>query len=226
MLDAAFIREHLAEVKANCANRNVTADVDRVVTLDNERKRLAQETQQLQQRQNEVAQPLPREKDKAETRRPDRGRPNRSRNRVGDLETQLKQVEADLRAVLLTIPNMTHPDAPVGTDPADNKVIKTWGEPRKFDFPPKDHVALAESARPGRFRGRVAGRGAEVLLPQERGGAAGAGPGAVRHRHADQARLHADHHAGPGPRKCWKASASSRAGRRRRSTASRTPTCA
>src|SRR5260221_1578116 len=40
---------------------------------------------------------------------------------------------------------MTHPDAPVSKDPAGNKVVHKWGEPRKFDFTPKDHVALAEA---------------------------------------------------------------------------------
>jgi seryl-tRNA synthetase len=45
----------------------------------------------------------------------------------------------------MTIPNMSHPSAPVGTTAEDNKVIRTWGEPRKFDFPAKDHVALAEA---------------------------------------------------------------------------------
>src|SRR5205085_4450562 len=54
-------------------------------------------------------------------------------------------VEAELRAALLTLPNMTHPDAPVGADPSANQVIKTWGQPRQFDFTPKDHVALAEA---------------------------------------------------------------------------------
>src|SRR5262249_14627668 len=58
------------------------------------------------------------------------------------LEKQLKQAELDLRAAIATIPNITHPAAPVG---ADNKVVKHWGERRKFDFPVKDHVALAES---------------------------------------------------------------------------------
>ena len=55
MLDPSFIRENLAAVKANCANRNVRADVDRVVQLDDERRRLISETQTLQQRQNEIA---------------------------------------------------------------------------------------------------------------------------------------------------------------------------
>jgi seryl-tRNA synthetase len=50
-----------------------------------------------------------------------------------------------LRAVLARIPNMSHPDAPVGTTAEDNKVINQWGQPRSFDFPARDHVALAEA---------------------------------------------------------------------------------
>ncbi len=65
MLDAAFIREHLDAVKTNCRHRNVKADVDRVVQLDDERKRLIQQTQAIQQRQNEVSKLIPKEKDPA-----------------------------------------------------------------------------------------------------------------------------------------------------------------
>ena len=60
-----FIRDNLDAVKANCRNRNVKADVDRVVALDDERKRLVQETQIVQQRQNEVSKLIPKEKDAA-----------------------------------------------------------------------------------------------------------------------------------------------------------------
>jgi seryl-tRNA synthetase len=143
MLDVAYIREHLAEVKANVANRNVKADVDRVVQLDDERKRLEQQTQTLQQRQNEVSKLIPKEKDAAKKQELIvEGK--KLREQVAELTKQLDRVKDDLRAALVTIPNMTHPDAPVSTDPAGNKVIKKWGEPRKFDFPAKDHVALAE----------------------------------------------------------------------------------
>lgn len=144
MLDAAFIRENLDAVKANCRNRNVTADIDRIVHLDEERKRLAQETQTLQQRQNEVSKLIPKEKDAATKQSLiQEGRDLRAQ--VAGLEPLGKQIETDLRAALMTIPNMTHPAAPVGTAATDNKVIRHWGEPRKFDFPVKDHVALAEA---------------------------------------------------------------------------------
>jgi seryl-tRNA synthetase len=143
MLDAAFIREHLDAVKANCRNRNVKADVDRVVRLDDERKRLAQETQAIQQRQNEVAKLTGKEKDPA--RRQELIAEGKSlKEKVAGLEKQVKQVEADLHAALLTIPNMTHPDAPVGTTAEDNKVLRRWGEPRQFDKA-LDHIALAEA---------------------------------------------------------------------------------
>ena len=144
MLDAQFICDHLDAVKANCRNRNVKADVDRVVQLEAERKRLAQETQQVQQRQNELSKLIPKEKDKAKKDElVQQGR--QLREQVGGLETQGKQIEKDLHAVLTHIPNMTHPDAPVSTDPNGNKVLRTWGTPRKFDFTPKDHVVLAEA---------------------------------------------------------------------------------
>lgn len=146
MLDAQFIRDNLEAVKANCQNRNVKADVDRVVQLDDERKRLVQETQVLQQRQNEISKLIPKEKDKEKKQTLiQEGRD--LREKVAGLETRSKQIETDLKTVLMTIPNMTHPDAPVGKEANDNKVLRRWGEPRQFDFPAKDHVALAESLK-------------------------------------------------------------------------------
>jgi seryl-tRNA synthetase len=143
MLDVQFIRDNLDAVKRNCAHRNVTCDVDRVVRLDDERKRLVQERQVLQQRANEIAKSTGKEKDKEKREALiQEGRDLRAK--VAGLDDREKQVEADLKAALATIPNMTHPDAPVGSTPADNKVVATWGEPRKFDFPLRDHVAVAE----------------------------------------------------------------------------------
>ncbi|HZZ80483.1 MAG TPA: serine--tRNA ligase [Gemmataceae bacterium] len=144
MLDAQFIRDNLDAVKANCQNRNVTADVDRVVTLDDERKRVISAMQLKQQEANETAKKVGPEKDPAKKQELI-ARGKKLREEVAGFEAQLKQVEADLKAVISTIPNMTHPDAPIGALPEDNKVVKTWGEPTKFDFKPKDHVTLAEA---------------------------------------------------------------------------------
>jgi seryl-tRNA synthetase len=144
MLDVAFIRDNLEAVKANCRHRNVKADVEAVVRLDDERRRLVQQTQTLQQRQNEISKLIPKEKDKDKKQALIReGR--ELREQVTALEGQLKQVEDDLRAALMVIPNMTHPEAPIGAGDQDNRVLRTWGQPPRFAFPPKDHVALAEA---------------------------------------------------------------------------------
>ena len=79
---------------------------------------------------------------------------------------------------------MTHPDAPVGKTADANKVVKRWGEPTKFDFKPKDHVALAEALDLVDFEAGASVAGQKFYLPQERGRAAGTGTGAVRHADA------------------------------------------
>jgi seryl-tRNA synthetase len=145
MLDAAFIRENLDAVKANAKNRLAAhAEVDRVVELDDRRKKLVGETQAIQQRANELSQQIPKEKDAAKKQELI-AEGKRLREQKSGMEAEVKKVEAELHAALLTIPNMTHPDAPVGGTPADNKVLRRVGEPRTFDFVPKDHVALAEA---------------------------------------------------------------------------------
>ena len=122
---------------------------------------------------------------------------------------------------------MTHPDAPVGATPADNKVIKHLGRAAKFDFKPKDHVALAEALDLVDFEAGAAVAGQkfyflkneavllELALVQY----------AMRHAAASRATRRSSRRTWPASR-CSKASASCRAARRRRSTPSRTPTCA
>lgn len=144
MLDAQYIRDHLDAVKKNCQDRNVKADVDCVVQLDDERRKLLTETQGIQQKQNEISKLIPKEKDAAKKQALIQEGKS-LREHVSGLEAKVKQVETDLKAVLVTIPNLTHPDAPIGQTGDDNKVIRTWGTPRQFTFKPKDHVALAEA---------------------------------------------------------------------------------
>src|SRR5262245_7897697 len=106
MLDPQFVCDHLDAVKANVANRNVTADVDKVPALQNEKKRLVREVQAIQQKQNELAKSTGKEKDPEKKKGLiEEGR--KLREQVAALEAQQKQIDIDLRAVLLTIPNMS-----------------------------------------------------------------------------------------------------------------------
>src|SRR5947207_13527108 len=131
MLDVQVIRANLDAVKANCRNRNVpAADPDLVIRLDDDRKRLVQEAQTLQQRANDLSKGIPKEKDPARKQELI-AEGKRLREEIAAVEKQVKEIEARLHAALLLIPNLTHPDAPVGHAAEDNKVVTTWGEKPK-----------------------------------------------------------------------------------------------
>jgi seryl-tRNA synthetase len=144
MLDAGFVRDNLAAVKANCDNRNVTADVDAVVRWDDERKRLQRQADETKAKQNEVSKKFPQAK-APEEKQALKDESGRLKELVAGYDAELKKVEAELHKVLSALPNMSHPDAPVGKDASANKVITKSGEPTKFAFKTKDHVALCET---------------------------------------------------------------------------------
>jgi seryl-tRNA synthetase len=145
MLDVAYIRDHLEAVKQNCVVRLAPhAEVDKAVQLDDQRRTLVHQQQELQAEANRVAKSVGPEKDPAKKQELI-ARGKQLREEVTRLDAQVKEVEKQRDAALMTIPNLTHPDSPVGHTAADNKVIKRWGEPKHFPFPRKDHVALAEA---------------------------------------------------------------------------------
>lgn len=158
MLDRRFVIENAALVKENCARRGVSADVDRVVALDAERKARQAELDELNRRANEVARSIAKVADAAQREaRKEEGR--QLRQQAAGVEAELQRIEAELDAVLRVIPNLTHPAAPVGMEAVEIGRGKTPIRP--FDFPPRDHVQLAEKLDLVDFEaaGRVAGHG-------------------------------------------------------------------
>jgi seryl-tRNA synthetase len=122
----------------------VKIDLDRFANLDDDWRKALQETQLLQQRQNEMTKLIPKEKDKDKKQsliQESRG----IREQIAALESRVRELEGQRQAILLAIPNMSHPEAPVGVTANDNRVVRTWGALPQFDFAPKDHVALAEA---------------------------------------------------------------------------------
>lgn len=144
MLDFRFIKDNLEAVKANVINRNMKADVDLVVKLFDDRTRLVTELQDMQAKKNTNAAAMKgklpqKERDKLI----EEGR--KIKEEINSLEKQVSVLEEELDKAGRQIPNMAHPDAPVGKEDKDNLEIKRVGEPTKFDFEPKDHVQLGES---------------------------------------------------------------------------------
>ncbi len=143
MLDLETIRTRTDEVRANCANRRIEADVDLVLRLAEERSRLIQSIERMRARRNELSKRIPKASD--EERPALVQEASRLKTEIAGQEAVLADVERRLREEQAKIPNLTHPDAPVGPDASANRELRRWGEPRRFDFPPKDHVALAEA---------------------------------------------------------------------------------
>jgi seryl-tRNA synthetase len=144
MLDLRYVRENAAAVQENCRNRGVKADVGLVVELADRRSALIGELNELRQQQNQKAKSIGGERD-PETRERLIAESRAMKDRIPEREVELTEVEGRLREELLRIPNMTHPDSPIGKDDSDNVEIRRWGEIPDFAFDVRDHVELGES---------------------------------------------------------------------------------
>lgn len=141
MLDPKYIRDNIEAVEANIRNRNMQADARAVVRLYDQRSQAIQELEQLRARRNETAQQMKAKLDDAERQQLiEEGKQLKSR--IPELEQRLNEIEAELTGEVERIPNMMHPDAPVGTGEEANREIKRVGKLPEFDFAPKDHVEL------------------------------------------------------------------------------------
>ena len=140
MLDIHFIRENAEIVKAGAHKKRIKVDLDRLLTVDDERKALRQELDNKRAEQNrasgEIALAKGGEKDlKLEQMR-------HLKEGMQDGEQRLKKVMEEWQRLMLTVPNVPDMSVPDGGGDEDNVEVKKWGEVTKFDFKPKDHVDL------------------------------------------------------------------------------------
>jgi seryl-tRNA synthetase len=141
MLDRKFIVENVELVRQNCANRGVRAEIDRVVELEKRRKACQLEINQLNRQANEVAKSIAKAKDPAQREAlKEEGRG--LRERTAAVQTEMDQLIEELDPLLRAIPNMTHPSAPIGMQPAEVGRGKT--PLPQFAFKPLDHVEIGE----------------------------------------------------------------------------------
>ena len=144
MLDYKFIKDNLEAVKQNIVNRNMTADADLVVKLYDEHTALVTKLQDLQQKRNENAKAMKQKLDDAQ-RQELIAAGKQIKDEISKVEAEEKDTANKLEEAARQIPNMVHPQAPVGKLDTENLEVKKVGTPRKFDFEPKDHVELGES---------------------------------------------------------------------------------
>ena len=142
MLDLKFIVENPNVIKDGCRKKRVEVDIDKILRLDEERRTLLQEVDNLRTEQNKVSKEIPQKKDDEK---------EKLFAEMKDLKEGLKMKEQALEdlvevldALIIKVPNPPMPDVPEGKDEADNQVIRTEGEIPKFDFEPKDHVVIGK----------------------------------------------------------------------------------
>jgi seryl-tRNA synthetase len=134
MLDVKFIRENPEIVKKAVENRHDSAPIDEILQLDAERRQSIMKLDNLRQERKTVS----KEREKAQ----ERGRALRTE--IQALEETAKKLDDNLAELLLQVPNIPQADVPIGKDDSENVEIRTWGEPKKFDFPPSPHWKLGE----------------------------------------------------------------------------------
>jgi seryl-tRNA synthetase len=143
MLDLKFIRQNPALVIEGARKKRIVVDVEGLLAADSAARALQTEVDALRARQNALskevgkASPADRPRLIAEV--------NTFKAQLAELEGKYRDAQADVDARLLRIPNVPADEVPEGKDDSENVEIKRWGEPRKFDFTPRDHVALAEA---------------------------------------------------------------------------------
>src|SRR5258708_3489624 len=133
MVDIQIIRDDPEKVKIGIKNKNYDPKlVDEVLALDEKRRKLIGEIEDLRAQRNDAAKNKDIEKGK------------QVKTKLQALEPDLKEAQEKYKEILWKIPNMPSEDTPVGKDETESKVIRKWGEPKRFNFKVKDHMELGK----------------------------------------------------------------------------------
>jgi seryl-tRNA synthetase len=144
MLDIQTLRADVQAVAARLADRGFVLDTAQFAALEAERKTIQTETQDLQARRNALSKQIGALKAKKEDASQLMAEVNAQADQLKTLEAKLDEVQQRLNDFLMHVPNVPHASVPAGRDAEANVEVRRVGEPRKFDFKPKDHVDIGE----------------------------------------------------------------------------------
>ncbi len=145
MLDLKFISDQPESVKKNVKSRGFsTEDIDKILDLNQQRKKITQEAQDLQSTQNKVSKEIAVMKKEKKDASYKMTEMKKVSERIKKLSSRQSEIEQAMNAHLLLIPNLLDPTVPQGKGEEDNREIRRWGTIPKFNFPAKDHLTLGE----------------------------------------------------------------------------------
>ncbi|MDZ4063367.1 MAG: serine--tRNA ligase [Coriobacteriia bacterium] len=147
MLDAKLVRENLDTVRAALADRGSSWDIEAFVRLDEERRVLIQTVEGLQARRNEASKQIGALMKDGRREEADAAKEaaREINDEIAQHDSHLEQVDAEVRQLLMTVPNMPDASVPVGSDESANVEVRRWGTPCEFDFEPVAHWDLGPS---------------------------------------------------------------------------------
>jgi seryl-tRNA synthetase len=145
MLDLKLLRQDLDAVAANLARRGFVFDRDAFTALESERKSLQVDVEAKRQMRNEKSKAIGKAKAAGNDIEPLKREVGELGESLAAAEGRLEEIAVALESLLRGVPNLLHGDVPDGVDDTANTVVRVAGEPRQFDFEPKDHQALGEA---------------------------------------------------------------------------------
>ena len=145
MLDLKFIREHYDAVRKGAEAKGMTVNLGEIISRDEQRRSLIQEGEALKAQRNQASAAIGKLKKEGKDAEPAIREMETVKSRIQAIDVQLREIEEQLSALLLTVPNIPHPSVPIGRTPADNKEISIWGEAPAVDFAMKPHWELADA---------------------------------------------------------------------------------
>src|SRR2546421_604283 len=146
MHDLNYFRDHLEVFAEMAKKRGAALDLDAFRKLDKERRELITATEQLKAQRNKANEEIARLKKEKKNADSIIAEMKQVSERIKQSDERIAELDATQRELLLAIPNIPHSSVPVGTSAADNKEVRRWGAPPKFDFAPKPHWEVGERA--------------------------------------------------------------------------------
>ncbi|NLN14879.1 MAG: serine--tRNA ligase, partial [Tissierellia bacterium] len=142
MLDIRRIRENPEEVKELLSRRNGDYPIDKILELDEKKRKLLMEVEEMKAKQNAASKEIPKLKKEGKDTTEILKEMKELSNKVSQLDGEVKELDKEIRNLLLQIPNTPNKDVVIGKSDEDNKEIRRFGQPREFGFEPKAHWDL------------------------------------------------------------------------------------
>ncbi|MCU7844897.1 MAG: serine--tRNA ligase [Candidatus Thiodiazotropha sp. (ex Monitilora ramsayi)] len=146
MLDPRLLRNNLEETAEQLARRGYQLDIRQFAELEERRKQLQVDSQELQNERNSRSKSIGKAKAAGEDIQPLLDQVAELGDRLKAMQESLNQVQAEISEITMGIPNIPHETVPDGNDENDNRLERRWGEPMVLDFEPKDHVDLGDAS--------------------------------------------------------------------------------